>query len=103
LTYCKNETTAYKIHRYCIGRLIGFAWSKVASVGICVGTFELTGIYSFNSNILPEYFFSLSDNCGTIRSMETASPDVVLFCVPSTSVTYLSKSFIEFSEYCTSF
>ena len=87
MTYCKKEATACKIPRYRKALLIGFAWSKVASVGIGVGAFESTGNYPFNSNLMPEYFFSISDNCGTIRSMETASPNMALVCVPSTSVT----------------
>ena len=90
-------------------RLIGFAWSKVASVGDYVSAFEWTGIYPFNHHNVSEYFFSISDTCETITFMVTTPPNMALLCVPyflvtsSQNVTYLSSNFIQYSENCNSF
>ena len=50
----QKETADCKVTRYRVVRLIGFAWSKVASVGDDVSAFELTGIYPFNSHKVSE-------------------------------------------------
>ena len=36
---------------------------------------------------MPEYLFSISDTSETITPMEKARPNVVLVCVPTTSMT----------------
>ena len=41
-----------------MGRLIGFARNKAASMGVDVSAVEATGIYPLNRNGVPEYFFS---------------------------------------------
>ena len=66
---------------------MGIAWSKVGSVSVGVRAFESTGIYPFNWNRVPEYFFSISDTIETVTSMQIAPPNVVPVCVTSTSVT----------------
>jgi hypothetical protein len=72
----KSETAACKIDKLDIAwLLLGFAWSKVASVGVSVSAFESTGIYPFNRNIVPKYVFSISDTSENITSMETAAPN----------------------------
>jgi hypothetical protein len=50
-----------KITRYQMGRLIGVAWNRAASVGVGASAFESTGIYPLNFNRVPEHFFSISD------------------------------------------
>jgi hypothetical protein len=70
-----------------MARLIGFAWSNVASVALGVSAFESTGIYPFNRNRVPKYLSSISDTSETITSMERAPPDMTVVCVPTTSVT----------------
>jgi hypothetical protein len=47
-----------KATRYHMGRLIGFARNKAASMGVDVSAVESTGIYPLNNNGVPEYFFS---------------------------------------------
>jgi hypothetical protein len=66
-----------------MGRLTGFAWSKVATVAIGISAFESTRIYP--SNRKPEYLFSISATSDTTTSMETAPPNMALVCVPSTA------------------
>jgi len=64
-SYFKNEASACKIIRYHMARLIGLAWNKVASVGVGVSAVESTGIYPFNHNRVPEYWFLISDTSET--------------------------------------
>lgn len=85
--YFKNEATACKITRYLMARLIGFAWSTFDSVSGCISDFESTGMYPFNSNIAPEYFFSINDASGSINSMEATPPCMAIVCVNSIPVT----------------
>jgi hypothetical protein len=99
-SYFKNQTSACKITRYRMARLIALAWIKVASVGAVVSTFELTGTYTLNYNRVTEYLFSMSD---TIDKMATAPPNMSVVCVSfsnqlSKCVTYLSRTFIKCSE-----
>ena len=68
-------------------RLIGFAWSKVASMGVDVNVVESTCIYPLNRKRLPEYFTSIYDTSETVTSTETAPPDMYLICATSTSGT----------------
>jgi hypothetical protein len=68
-------------------RLTGFAWSKVASVGVRVSAFESRGNYAFNRKRVPKYFFSTSGTSENKTSMETALPNMAVICIPSTSVT----------------
>jgi hypothetical protein len=49
-SYFKNEAAACKITRHRTARLIGFAWGKVASVGVGVSVLESKGNYLFNRN-----------------------------------------------------
>jgi hypothetical protein len=56
-------------------------------VGLVVGTFDSVGIYPFNRNRVPEYFFSISGTSGIITSMENAPPNMTVVCISSTSVT----------------
>jgi hypothetical protein len=70
-----------------MARLIGFAWSKVDSVGDSVSAFELTVIYHLNRNRVPEYLFSVFDISEDVTSVATTPPNMALVCVPSTSVT----------------
>jgi hypothetical protein len=44
-SYLINEHAACKVIRHHMARLIGFAWSKTASVGVDISVFESTGIY----------------------------------------------------------
>jgi hypothetical protein len=67
-----------------MARLIWCAWSKVASVGVGVSTFESTGIYTVNRNRVTEYLFSVSD---TGDKIVTAPPNMAVVCVSCTSVT----------------
>jgi hypothetical protein len=62
-------------------------WSKFASIGVGVCVLEPTGICPFNCKIVPEYLFSISDTCSVKTSMETATTNITLVCVLSTSVT----------------
>jgi hypothetical protein len=73
----QNPAAACKITRYRKVRLIGFGWSKGASVGVGVSGFVSTAIYPFNCSRVPEYLFSISDTSENINSMET-SPQVWL-------------------------
>jgi hypothetical protein len=68
--------------------IIRFALSEAISVGVGVVIFESTDtrMYPFNGNRALEYLFSISDTRETTASMETASPNVALVCVTSTSV-----------------
>jgi len=43
-SYLNNETTASKVIRHRMARLIGFAWSKAVSFGVGISAFESTGI-----------------------------------------------------------
>jgi len=86
-SYFKKEAATCKTTRYRKARRIGFAWSKVASVGVGVSALELTAIYPFSRNGVPEHFFSISDTSATTTCLETAPPYMALVCVPSTSVT----------------
>lgn len=51
-----------KLTRYQVGPLICKAWNKSATVGNGTSGFRSTGIFPFNRNIIPEHFFSISDN-----------------------------------------
>jgi len=64
--------------------LIGFDWSKAASVGVCVSAFESIGIYVLNGNRMPEYF-SISDTGETITSMAAARPNMAPVGAASTA------------------
>jgi hypothetical protein len=91
-------------------RLLGFAWSKFASVGVSVSAFESTGIYPFNRNRVPKYAFSISDTSENITSMETAPPNsgcgLCNLCFRkqlSKYVTYLCRTFSKYCGYYASF
>ena len=56
-----KQPRAGKIIRYYTVRFIGFAWSKTASVVVCVSDFEFTSICPFKGSRVPEYLFSISD------------------------------------------
>jgi hypothetical protein len=43
-SYLKNEAAACKITLYSMAHLVGFAWSKVASVGFGVSGLESAGV-----------------------------------------------------------
>jgi hypothetical protein len=68
-------------------RLTGFAWSKVASVGVSVNAFESTGNYPFNCKRVPKYLFSISGTSETKTCMETALPIMAVVCITSNSMT----------------
>jgi hypothetical protein len=70
-----------------MARLTGFAWSKVASVGVSVNAFESRGNYAFNLKRVPKYLLSISGTSENKTSMETALPIMALVCIPSTSLT----------------
>jgi hypothetical protein len=70
-----------------MARLTGFAWSKVASVGVSVNAFESTGNYSFNCKRVPKYLFPISGISENKTSMETALPIIAMVFITSTSVT----------------
>jgi hypothetical protein len=53
-------------------RLLGQAWSKVASVGVSVSAYESTGVNPFNLSRVRKHVFSISDTCVTLTSKETA-------------------------------
>jgi len=86
-SYFKNEAAACKMSRHRVARLSGFAWSKVACVGVDVSAFESTRIYPFNRNRVSEYLLSFCDTSETITPMETAPPNIALVCVLSYVVT----------------
>jgi hypothetical protein len=68
-------------------RLIWFALSNAASVGVGVSALDSTGVSLFYHNRVPEYLFFISDTSETISYMETATPNVTMVCVPCASVT----------------
>lgn len=70
-----------------MARIIRFALSKAVSVTVVVSVYESTSMYPFNRNRVLEYLFTISDTSETKTSMETASPNMALVCVPSTKVT----------------
>jgi hypothetical protein len=86
-SYIKNEISAYKIIRYSMARLVGFAWNTAASVCVGVSAFGSTDIYPFNRNRVPKYLFSVSYTNETVTSIEILCPNKVPVFVPSTSVT----------------
>jgi hypothetical protein len=55
-----------------MARRAGVAWSKFTSVSVSVNVFESMGIYPFNRNKVPKYFFSISGTSENITTMETA-------------------------------
>jgi hypothetical protein len=79
-----------KITRYQMGRLIGVAWNRAASVSVGVSTFESTGIYPLNSSRVPEHF-SISDTSESTTCMETAPRNMAPISAPSASGT-ISKT-----------
>jgi hypothetical protein len=107
----KSETAACKIDKLDIAwRLLGFAWSKVASVDVSVSAFESTGIYPFNCNRVPKYVFSISDTSENMTSVERAPPNngsgLCTLCYRkqlSKCVIYLSRTFFKYCGYYTSF
>jgi hypothetical protein len=70
-----------------MGRLIGFAWSKVASMGVDVSVVESTSIYPSNRKRVPECFSFISDTSENVTFTEKAPPDMYLICATSTSGT----------------
>jgi hypothetical protein len=80
----QKRNRSFKIIRYRIVRLTGFAWSKVASVGVNVNAFESTGNYPFNRKRVPKYLFSISGTSENKTSTETALPIMAVVCIPST-------------------
>jgi hypothetical protein len=85
--YFKNESAACKFTRYHKVRLIGFGWSRGASMSVGVSAFQSRGIYPFNCNKVPEYLFSISDTSENITYMETTPANMAVLRVPSTTVT----------------
>jgi len=83
----KNDAAVCKIIRYRVARLVWFALSNAASVGVGVSALESTGIYNFYHNRVPEYLFSISDTSETISCMETTPPNMTIVCVLSALVT----------------
>jgi hypothetical protein len=82
----QKRSRSFKIIRYRMARLTGFAWSKVASVGVNANAFESTGNYPFNRKRVPKYLFSISGTSENKTSMETALPIMAVVCISSTSV-----------------
>jgi hypothetical protein len=82
-----NQNPQRKITRYQMGRLIGVAWNRAASVDVGVSAFESTGIYPLNSNRVPEHFFSISDTSESTTCMETAPRNMAPISAPSASGT----------------
>ncbi|KAJ8940510.1 hypothetical protein NQ318_009603 [Aromia moschata] len=50
-----------KISRDSVGTVIGNAWKRAATSKNGISGFAATGIYPFNRNAIPDYFFSISD------------------------------------------
>jgi hypothetical protein len=93
-SYLKKEAAAWikqnpqrKITRYQMGRHIGVAWNRAASVGVDISAFESTGIYPLNSNRLPEHFFRISDTSESTTCMETAPRNMAPISAASASGT----------------
>lgn len=79
----KRNHSLYII-RYHMVRLIVFAWSEAACVGVGVSAFESTGIYRLNGNRIPEYF-SISDSGKTITFVATTRPNMAAVVVACAS------------------
>lgn len=58
LTVSKTKT----ISRFQLGKIVGTAWGKVASVENGISAFRATGIFPLNANAIPDYFFKISDS-----------------------------------------
>jgi len=94
-----------------MAHLVGFAWSKVASVGFGVSGLESAGVDPSIPNRLPDCFFSISDTSETITSTEIPPPNMAVVYVNTTSVTNsqnalpasVDRTFINYSQYCTYF
>jgi hypothetical protein len=113
-SHFKNAAAAWmkqnpqrKITRYRMTRLIEFAWNKAASIGVDVNAFESTGIYPSIRNRVPEYFFSISDTSKTNfhgNSISIYGSDLcTLYVKNQLCVTYLSRTFVTYSEYYIAF
>lgn len=51
-----------RITRLQVGKIIGAAWGKAASVETGVSAFRATGIFPLNPDAIPEHFFAISDS-----------------------------------------
>lgn len=68
-TYYKKEAEMFmfsskdkNINRNMIGKLIGPAWNKAATISNATSGFKATGIYPFNQTVIPDYFFQIADH-----------------------------------------
>ena len=92
-----------------MAHLVGFAWSKAASVGFGVSSLESAGVDPSIRNRLPDCFFSISDTRETITSMEIPPPDMAVVYINTSSVTNsqnalptsVDRTFINYSRYYT--
>ena len=83
----QKRSCSFKVTRYRMAPLIGFAWNKFVYLGVGVSAIESRGIYPLNHNRVHEYLFSISATSETTTSMNTAPPNMALVCVPSCLVT----------------
>ncbi|KAH9627856.1 hypothetical protein HF086_001752 [Spodoptera exigua] len=77
------------LNRQHISKLIGEAWYKSAIPAIGLSGFKATGIYPYDPNIVPDYFFSVSD--AAVRN----NPDNIQnndLSFPSTSTSSMNHS-----------
>jgi hypothetical protein len=105
----KSETAACKNHSISRGASWGLLGVKLLPLG-SVSAFESTGIYPFSRKRVPKYVFSISDTGENVTSMETAPSNngsgMCTLCFReqlSICVTYLSRTFIKYCGYYTSF
>jgi hypothetical protein len=86
-----------------MARLIGFAWNKAASMGVDISALRSTGIFPLNRIRVPEYFSSIPDTRETVNFYVKAPADNGCIMELTLRVTYLSRDFINYSEYYTPF
>lgn len=60
------------INKDVAGKLIGTAWKKVATISNSTSGFLATGIYPYNRDTIPDYFYQISDSCN--KTQEIAKP-----------------------------
>lgn len=77
------------LNRQHISKLIGEAWYKSAIPAIGVSGFKATGIYPYDPNIVPDYFFSVSDAAVKNNPDNIQNNDLSL---PSTSTSSINQS-----------
>lgn len=81
-TYYKQEAQDWifsnkdrTLNRDVVGKLIGNAWKRAATVQNAISGFDATGIYPFNRNKIPDYFFEIHDNSVANNTQENLPQD----------------------------